>query len=112
MTDKARELLERVIAETDSSHFYSSEIDKEIRAYLAQPEVKREEEPVAWLSPTSRTFSTVETSHHTAPLFLHPAPQRSFVRLSEEEVSEILCSAQFNYEFARAIENALEEKNK
>ena len=42
MTDKARELLERVIAETDSSHFYTSEIDKEIRAYLAQPEVKRE----------------------------------------------------------------------
>ena len=42
MTDKARELLERVIAETDSSHFYSSEIDKEIRAYLAKPEVKRE----------------------------------------------------------------------
>lgn len=42
MTDKARELLERVIAETDSSHFYSSEIDKEIRAYLAEPEVKRE----------------------------------------------------------------------
>ena len=42
MTDKARELLERVIAETDSSHFYTSEIDKEIRAYLAEPEVKRE----------------------------------------------------------------------
>ena len=42
MSDKARELLEQVIAEADSSHFYSSEIDKEIRAYLAEPEVKRE----------------------------------------------------------------------
>lgn len=43
---------------------------------------------------------------------LHPAPRKPFVRLSEEEVSEILSSAHTPYEAICAAENRLERKNK
>lgn len=43
---------------------------------------------------------------------LHPAPRPEFVRLSEEEVSEILSSAYTPYELLCAVENRLVEKNK
>jgi len=53
------------------------------------------------------------------PLHIHPAPREPFVRLSEEEISEIGASippkmdlAEAKKKFARAIEDALEEKNK
>lgn len=39
-------------------------------------------------------------------------PRKPFVRLSEEEIAKCLANTSFNHEFARAIEDALEEKNK
>ena len=45
MTDKARELLERALEQADYIYFVTCEADtlaEEIRAYLAEPEVKRE----------------------------------------------------------------------
>ena len=44
MTDKARELLERAIEEWDSDRdlYEFHKVMEEIRAYLEQPEVKRE----------------------------------------------------------------------
>ena len=42
MTDKARELLERVLAGMDRYGDIYPETLEEIRAYLAEPEVKRE----------------------------------------------------------------------
>lgn len=52
------------------------------------------------------------------PLYLHPAPRPEFVRLSEDEICEMANEAEVRewsdevYNFARAIENALEEKNR
>ena len=43
---------------------------------------------------------------------LYPAPRPEFVRLSEEEVNEILSSAHTPYEAICAAENRLVEKNK
>lgn len=45
------------------------------------------------------------------PLFLHPALRPEFVRLSEEEVSEILSLAHTPYEAICAAENRLARKN-
>lgn len=45
MTDKARELLERALEQADYIYFVTCEADtlaEEIRAYLAEPEVKRD----------------------------------------------------------------------
>ena len=46
------------------------------------------------------------------PLYLHPAPRPEFVRLSEEEVTEILTSAYDMYSAICAVENRLVEKNR
>ena len=42
MTDKARELLERIVGDINLYRDMSYEMIQEIRAYLAEPEVKRE----------------------------------------------------------------------
>lgn len=87
------------------------------------------EEPVAWMYPddierfkTNETFAQAysikcgsPTQGTTEPLYLHPAPQRSFVRLSEEEICIVMDNVLEGggwSDVARAIEDALEEKNK
>ena len=106
---------------------------EKIRAYLAEPE--QDEEPVAWMYPddlerfkTNETFAQAfsikcgsPTQGTTEPLYLHPAQRKPFVRLSEEEIMAIVrADPDFDemmwdktaVRFARAIEDALEGKNK
>lgn len=46
------------------------------------------------------------------PLYFHPAPRKPFVRLSEEEITRIGNKTGINWNLPRAIEDALEEKNR
>lgn len=48
MTDKARELLDEALSYT-SCESWSPSLTEEIRAFLAEPEVKQDDEPVATL---------------------------------------------------------------
>ena len=109
MTDRARELLERAYGELAASDTTTGLL-KEIRDFLSTPEPKQDE-PVAWFSPTSKTFSTVETSHHTARLFLHPAPRPEFVRLSDEKVMTMAWD-DHTLALIQTVQDALEEKNR
>lgn len=80
---------------------------------------KQDDEPVAWLIPggvTERKDLAQVNGSNAKPLYLHPAPRKSFMRLSEEECISIhrkwVDSGRSISRFARAIEDALEEKNK
>jgi hypothetical protein len=93
------------------------------RAALAQQEQEQEheQEPVAWglqndegqvfdcIAPGSR----IELSEYNVPLYTHP-PRREWVGLTEEEIyplySEPSSDAEM-VEFARAVEQALKERN-
>lgn len=128
----SRELLQRCLNRFIRVGYEGTLVD-DLEEYLAsekqdQPEPVQDEEPVAWVIPGGVTKSKdlAEANGNSAkPLYLHPAPQRSFVRLSEEEMKA--CEPQLGivktpegakvdglwiYDFARAIEDALEEKNK
>jgi hypothetical protein len=99
------------------------------RAALAQQEQEQEheQEPVAWglqndegqvfdcIAPGSR----LELSEYNVPLYTHP-PRREWVNLTEEELAELASQEQLLLicddfdalrEIARAIEQALKEKN-
>lgn len=116
MTDKARELLERAYQYIPMSSITS----QEIRTYLAQSE--QDEEPVAWTCQdelnalgtdvTCYMYAEPLVGETNIPLYLHHAPRPEFVRLSEDEVREILSSAHTPYEAICAAENRLERKNK
>ena len=54
----------------------------------------------------------ISTHVNPDPVYVRPAPRKPFVRLSEEEVSQILSSAHTPYEAVCATENRLIEKNK
>jgi hypothetical protein len=83
--------------------------------------VKDEHEPVAWansfdLQNFDMKVRTGPDLHHTVPLYT--APPKQWVSLTDEEVSEIIDrEIGFNScwgpeeKFARAIEQALKEKN-
>lgn len=122
-----RELLRRALVYLSGLPARSS-IQDEIEAYLSTPSDDAEE-PVAWMYPddierfkTNETFAQAysikcgsPTQGTTEPLYLHPAPQRSFVRLSEEEICIVMDNVLEGggwSDVARAIEDALEEKNK
>jgi len=131
MTDRARELLERVLAGMDRYGDIYPETLEEIRAYLAQPE--QDEKPVAWgvkekdgtrpwyLSDSklicegyARNYSHATSdgpSHRVVPLFLHPAPRKPFVRLTHDEVNSLMNRSLPSYELICAVENRLVEKN-
>ena len=114
---------------------------KEIHAYLADTNpsetinsqevdrsvTKQDEEPVAWvdkwelehIKDCEPYVSKDPVSANDIPLYLHPAPRKPFVRLEVQKiidlVDEIVVRHNLAYEliaFARAIEDALEEKNK
>ena len=91
------------------------EVAEEIRDYLANANPP-EAEPVAWrrYNPVHSTIQDeLEENNNGTPIYLHPAPRKDFVRLSQEEIQTIYLT---RYDtpnlFARAIEDALEEKNK
>ena len=94
MTDKARELLERALEQADYIYFVTCEADalaEEIRAYLAEPEVKRDDEPVATLDHNGN-FKLLRmvgvTVGQPINLYERPAPQKPFVWLSDDEIIE------------------------
>ena len=100
----------------------------------ATPKPEQDEEPVAFkLHPKYEDedgffdfIDTLETANQLQerggtiePLYLHPAPRKPFVRLEVQKiidlVDEIVVRHNLAYEliaFARAIEDALKEKNK
>jgi len=82
---------------------------EELEARLAQPE----QEPVAWMHPTSRDcVSTQSYSYKDAiPLYTAP-PQREWKGLTKEEARE-LCVANVPYvvDMVAALEARLKEKN-
>lgn len=106
------------------SHVHSSidslriAIEDEKRRLLSTPEPKQDEEPVAWVIPGGVTESKdlAEANGNSAkPLYLHPAPRPEFVGLSEEEICIVMDNVLEGggwSDVARAIEDALEEKNK
>ena len=98
--------------------------------YLSTPKPTQDEEPVAWML-NGEIYNVKQRSLFSdnpgeelpgqIPLYSHPAPRPEFVRLSEEEIMEIVRSDDefdemmwdcTSIRFARAIEDALEEKNK
>ena len=117
------------------SHVHSSidslriAIEDEKRRLLSTPEPKQDEEPVAWMFFSSKGRPHYHLNEYQAleglkmyggskviALYEHPAPRKPFVRLSEEECISIhrkwVDSGRSISRFARAIEDALEEKNK
>jgi len=118
----SRELLRRVVDawDDDEEVRYDNQereaLMNEIHDFLSTPEPTQNEEPVAWISHNGFRFNAdIEPIEHgvEVPLFLHPAPRPEFVRLSEEEIASWFGAAIEGslIEFARAIEDALKEKN-
>ena len=127
---RERELLERAYQYIPMSSVTS----QEIRAYLADtnpsetinPQEVDRSEPVAWaeydprgnLCALHRSFgdglskAEIKYGWKLEPLYLHPAPRQDFVRLTEEEVTEVLTSAYDIYDAICATENRLVEKNR
>lgn len=119
-----------------TSHSVDWELLEDLEFYLAL-EKQDQPEPVAWLyskgdvlagvpviftsATTGKDFAFQEPHYNQTPLYSHPTPRPDFVRLSEEEVIGIVrADPDFDemmwdgasIRFARAIEDALEEKNK
>jgi Tfp pilus assembly protein FimV len=127
-----RELLEDALNVLDKGQWIhpSSTLHNEIRARLAEPE----DEPVCWFDEDDcsieMAFEWDEDEDHTIPLYRHPPRQP--VRLSDDEIQECFDIAQKNFSkhqtgikgqqltirdwpnwhFAKAIEQAIMEKNK
>ena len=127
---RERELLKRArdIFE-DICDARSVGIELAICGYLSTPEPEQDEGPVAWMFFSSKGRPHYHLNEYQAleglkmyggskviALYEHPAPRKPFVRLSEEECISIhrkwVDSGRSISRFARAIEDALEEKNK
>ena len=105
-----------------TSHSVDWELLEDLESYLSTPEPTQDEEPVAWTNRQEINALTEECTVYmyaepmegedNIPLFLHPAQRPDFVRLSEEEIFGLVPRDYMEViEFARAIENALEQKN-
>ena len=120
---RERELLKRTMDFLECFVFYSEglELREAIRDFLSTPEPEQDEEPVAWTNRqeinalneecTVYMYAEPMEGEDNIPLFLHPAQRPDFVRLSEEEVTEILTSAYDMYSAICAVENMLVRKN-
>lgn len=122
---RARELLERayyVLGELSYAILRDSgeyNLAGDIYEFLSTPEQTQDEEPVAWISHNGFRFNAdIEPIEHgvEVALYLHPAPCPDFVRLSEEEMRNVYAAWMLDvrtdmFAFARAVEDALEEKN-
>jgi len=126
---KERELLARAFESMKNRTLLTENernLEKEISYYLlSTPELTQNEEPVAWgmtdsvgkivdtITESDREGEMAEWSHqYPVPLFLHPAPCPEFVRLSDDEISELWSKAEDAHVFARDIEILSREKNK
>lgn len=94
MTDKARVLLERALICIDAGNpicVGRDVLSEAIRTYLAEPEVKQDDEPVATLDHNGN-FKLLRmvgvTFGQPINLYERPAPQKPFVWLSDDEIIE------------------------
>lgn len=116
---KEHELLLRAVEMLrmwQEEHEYKSVKDfiEEISDFLSTPEPTQDDEPVAWISHNGFRFNAdIEPIEHglEVPLYLHPAPRSEFVRLAEDEVTEIVTSAYDMYAAICSVENRLVRKN-
>lgn len=78
------------------------------------------QEPFGWVLDDGKTFETEKNDYHEryewTPLYIHPAPSwqrnKEFVGLSDDEIHNLMIGKNgVYYNFARAIEQALKEKN-
>ena len=84
------------------------------------PNPKQDDEPVAWLIPggiTERKDLAEANGSNAQPLYLHPAPRKPFVRLTDKELENLggkYVGPMSDGEFHLMVitQNALEEKNK
>lgn len=98
---KERELLERAHQFIWNKDGYDNELAEEIRAYLAEPTQDSVVADYATSEPVGGSKMELTTE-----------PEAPFVRLTEEEVTEILTLAHTPYEAVCATENRLVEKNR
>jgi hypothetical protein len=77
-----------------------------IKEALAQPE----QEPVAWLNKERNTIIWDKIYPDMYPLYTTP-PQRTWVGLTDEEISELIRATHNTGSFVRAIAAKLKEKN-
>ena len=87
--------------------------EQAITAVEAALEAK--DEPVAWMSEDEHTVYTSKQvdgcfQHDHIPLYTTP-PQRTWVGLTDEEISELIRATHNTGSFVRAIEAKLKQKN-
>ena len=121
---KEKYLLQKIVSWWDDDKEFIGDFVEEIRNYLVEP--TQDEKPVAyWDTQEGKLIPAVPLSSERTcfevplvPLYLHPP--RPFIRMTREEIGTLEDSVlspdwtdEFElYHFARAIEGALEEKNK
>ena len=85
----------------------------ELEAKLTEAE---KQEPVAWIDDEGefQWIKKIDNPEHTA-FYTHPQPKREWVGLTDEELSDIYNSTDWNinedWDYERAIEAKLKEKN-
>ena len=117
---KERDLLQRVVGWWDDDKGVIYNFVEEIRTYLAEP--TQDEKAIAyWDTQNGKLIPAVPLSSERTcfkvplvPLYLHPP--HPFIRLTEEDLKNCWgepdrLNTQALINFARAIEDALEEKN-
>lgn len=124
---RERELLERayyVLGELSYAMLKDSgeyNLAGDIYEFLSTPELEQDEEPVVWISHNGFRFNAdIEPIEHgiEVPLYLHPAPRKPFVRLTDEEITEIIgpysmgTVGGYTRKLFDTIQDVLEEKNK
>ena len=90
---------------------------KAIKEALAQPEQSTTcGEPVAWMdidekgAASGLRYWSEPDNRHEVALYTTP-PQRTWIDLTEDEVTEIVGSSDYRYDVARAAEAKSKEKN-
>lgn len=126
MTETQRAAMQAALAALERARAYVYETERpqidasmdDLRAALAEQDAK----PVAWLTPTRnimfRDPTETEKYHgmrRSQPLYTAP-PRREWQSLTDEEIGRAAVVlfgdyASHDFEFARAIEAALREKN-
>jgi hypothetical protein len=112
LTDELMDCVDRLGSEADT-------VDPRVWDHLLVYAPKPEEEPVAWISESDNLLSWDKFYDHMKPLYTAPPKAAEWVGLTDDVVFELadtnLYEGGKNYgvlAFAKAIEQALKEKNK
>lgn len=126
--DQRMEGFVRLVDENENAHL-ASFLAGVAHAEKVLASQEQDDEPVAWseydprgnLCALHRSFgdglskAEIEYGWKLEPLYLHPAPRKPLVRLTDEEIMDIYMkwiNDNNGQPLGRAIEDALEEKNK